>query len=152
MFWLLFRLMYFSNDNPVKKSILRVSMGGSDRLMLFRSKSPGDLAIDKQGRKLYWTDTELKKIEYGDLAGKSWAFIRFKRGKNARVGMGTTVVLVVTKALEAFYTPLTVTLSTVHSFLVACSVYQSKDWSNQFLWNVWVLLCFNHELIISENM
>lgn len=46
-------------------------MGGSDRLMLFRSKSPGDLAIDKQGRKLYWTDTELKKIEYGDLAGKS---------------------------------------------------------------------------------
>ena len=71
MFWLLFRLMYFSNDNPVKKSILRVSMGGSDRLMLFRSKSPGDLAIDKQGRKLYWTDTELKKIEYGDLAGKS---------------------------------------------------------------------------------
>ena len=40
-------------------------------LMLFRAKSPGDLAIDKQGKELYWTDTELKKIEFGDLTGKS---------------------------------------------------------------------------------
>ena len=63
--------MYFTNDNPVKKSIVQVTMGGADRLKLFNAKSPGDLAIDKQGRKLYWTDTELKKIGYGDLAGKS---------------------------------------------------------------------------------
>ena len=63
--------MYFTNANPVKKSIVQVTMGGADMLMLFRAKSPGDLAIDKQGKKLYWTDTELKKIEYGDLAGKS---------------------------------------------------------------------------------
>ena len=77
------RLMYFTNDNPSKKSIVRVSMGGADSLTLFRPKSPGDLAIDKQGRKLYWTDTELKKIEYGDLAGKSLAVIRLKEGKSA---------------------------------------------------------------------
>ena len=62
--------MYFTNDNPVKKSIVQVTMGGADRLMLFIAKSPGDLAIDKQGGKLYWTYTELGKIEYGDLAGK----------------------------------------------------------------------------------
>ena len=63
--------MYFTNDNPVKTSIVQVTMGGADRLTLFSAKSPGDLAIDKQGRKLYWTDTKLKKIEYGDLAGNS---------------------------------------------------------------------------------
>ena len=65
------RLMYFTNDNPVKKGIVQATMGGADMLMLFSAKSPGDLAIDKQGRKLYWTDTELKRIEFGDLAGKS---------------------------------------------------------------------------------
>ena len=63
--------MYFTNVNPVKKGIVQMTMGGADRLMLFSAKSPGDLAIDKQGRKLYWTDTELKRIEFGDLAGKS---------------------------------------------------------------------------------
>ena len=66
-----FRLMYFTNDNPWKKGIMQVTMGGAGRLTLFSGKSPGDLEIDKQGRKLYWTDTELKKIESGDLAGKS---------------------------------------------------------------------------------
>lgn len=66
-----FRQMYFTNDNPVKKCIMQASMGGAERLMLFSAKSPGDLAIDKQGKKLYWTDTELKKIEYGDFGGKS---------------------------------------------------------------------------------
>ena len=63
--------MYFTNDNPVKKGIMQATMGGADMLMVFSAKSPGDLAIDKQGRKLYWTDTELKKIEYGDFGGKS---------------------------------------------------------------------------------
>ena len=63
--------MYFTNDSPVKKGIVQVTMGGGNMQMLFRAKSPGDLAIDKQGRKLYWTDTKKKKIEYGDLAGKS---------------------------------------------------------------------------------
>ena len=63
--------MYFTNDNPVKKGIMQVTMGGADKLRLFSAKSPGDLAIDKQGRKLYWTDIELKKIEYGPLTGKS---------------------------------------------------------------------------------
>ena len=49
---------------------MRATMGGSHELILFRAASPGDLAIDKQGQKLFWTDTELKKIEYGDLTGE----------------------------------------------------------------------------------
>ena len=63
--------MYFTNVNPAKKSIIQVTMGGADKLTLFSAKSPGDLAIDKKGKKLYWTDTDLKKIEYGDLKGKT---------------------------------------------------------------------------------
>ena len=74
----LFRLMYFTNVNPKKKSIMKVPMGGvSDKLqlfpenmLLFSADSPGDVAVDKEGKKLYWTDTGLKKIKYGDLEGK----------------------------------------------------------------------------------
>ena len=69
--------MYFTNVNPKKKSIMKVPMGVSDKLqpfpenlLLFNAYSPGDLAVDKEGKKLYWTDTGLKKIEYGDLEGK----------------------------------------------------------------------------------
>ena len=62
--------MYFTNENPEKKSIIQAQMNGADKLMLFSATSPGDLAIDKKGKKLYWTDTYLQKIEYGDLKGE----------------------------------------------------------------------------------
>ena len=45
-------------------------MGGADSLTLFSAESPRDLAVDKEGKKLFWTDTKLKKIEYGDLTGR----------------------------------------------------------------------------------
>ena len=45
-------------------------MGGSQEMVLFRAVSPGDLAIDKQEEKLFWTDTKMKKIEYANLSGK----------------------------------------------------------------------------------
>ena len=61
--------MYFTDDNPKSKSIMRATMGGSDEVELFQAVSPGDLAVDKQEQKLFWTDTEMKKIEYGDLTG-----------------------------------------------------------------------------------
>ena len=48
---------------------MRATMGGSDEVELFHAVSPGDLAVDKQEQKLFWTNTELKKIEYGDLTG-----------------------------------------------------------------------------------
>ena len=63
--------MYFTNENPWKKSIVRASMGGADKVMLFSAESPGDLAVDKEGQKLFWTDTKLKKIEYADLTGEA---------------------------------------------------------------------------------
>ena len=62
--------MYFTNENPEKKSIVRATMGGADKLMLFSAESPGDLAVDKEGQKLFWTDTKLRKIEYADLTGE----------------------------------------------------------------------------------
>ena len=49
---------------------MQATMGGYQETVLFRAVSPGDLAIDKQEQKLFWTDTELKKIEYGDLTGE----------------------------------------------------------------------------------
>ena len=62
--------MYFTDDNPKSKSIMRATMGGSEEVKLFKGDSPGDLAVDKQEQKLFWTDTEMKKIEYGDLTGE----------------------------------------------------------------------------------
>lgn len=61
--------MYFTDDNPKSKSIMRATMGGSEEVKLFKGDSPGDLAVDKQEQKLFWTNTEMKKIEYGDLTG-----------------------------------------------------------------------------------
>lgn len=71
--------MYFTNDNPKKKSIMQVTMGGADKFQLFSVESSGDLAVDKQGKKLYWTDihVDLKKIECGDLTGKHTIIIQF---------------------------------------------------------------------------
>ena len=62
--------MYFTNANSKKKSIVRATMDGADKLELFSAESPGDLAVDEEGQKLFWTDTKLKRIEYGDLTGE----------------------------------------------------------------------------------
>ena len=62
--------MYFTDDNPKSKSIMRATMGGSEKVKLFQAVSPGDLAVDKQEQKLFWTDTVMKKIDYGDLTGE----------------------------------------------------------------------------------
>ena len=61
--------MYFTNENLQKQSIMRATMGGGYERVLFRADSPGDLAVDKQEQKLFWTDTGRKKIEFGDLDG-----------------------------------------------------------------------------------
>ncbi|XP_068671649.1 low-density lipoprotein receptor-related protein 6-like [Montipora foliosa] len=61
--------MYFTDENPQKKSIMRAKMGGGDEMVLFRADFPGDLAVDKQEQRLFWTDTGRKKIEFGDLTG-----------------------------------------------------------------------------------
>ena len=75
--------MYFTDENPEKKSIVRATMGGADKLLMFSAESPGDLAVDKQGQKLFWTDTKLKKIEYADLTGEA-AYVVFSLACSAR--------------------------------------------------------------------
>ena len=60
--------MFFTNEKPEKKSIVRTTMAGVDKT-LFSVASPGDLAVDKARNRLYWTDTTMKRIEYADLTG-----------------------------------------------------------------------------------
>ena len=61
--------MFFTNEKPEKKSIVRATMAGAHKLTLFSAASPGDLAVDKARNGLYWTDTTMKRIEYADLTG-----------------------------------------------------------------------------------
>ena len=62
--------MFFTNEKPENKSIVRATMAGAYKLTLFSVASPGDLAVDKARNKLYWTDTSMKRIEYADLTGR----------------------------------------------------------------------------------
>ena len=62
--------MFFTNEKPEKKSIVRATMAGADKT-LFSAASPGDLAVDKARNRLYWTDTTMKRIEYADFTGTS---------------------------------------------------------------------------------
>ena len=61
--------MFFTNEKPENKSIVRATMAGGYSSTLFSTASPGDLAVDKTRNRLYWTDTSMKKIEYADLRG-----------------------------------------------------------------------------------
>ena len=61
--------MFFTNEKPEKKSIVRATMAGAHKLTFFSAASPGDLAVDKARNRLYWTDTTMKRIEYADLTG-----------------------------------------------------------------------------------
>ena len=61
--------MFFTNEKPEKKSIVRATMAGAHKLTLLSAASPGDLAVDKARNRLYWTDTTMKRIEYADLTG-----------------------------------------------------------------------------------
>lgn len=62
--------MYWS-DCGEKPKIERAAMDGSMRTEIVREniKGPNGLAIDYSGGKLYWTDGELKSIEYCNLDG-----------------------------------------------------------------------------------
>ena len=61
--------MFFTNEKPEKKSIVRTTMAGAYKVTLFSAASPGDLAVDKARNRLYWTDTTMKRIEYADITG-----------------------------------------------------------------------------------
>ena len=63
--------MFFTNEKPKKKSIVRATMAGAYKVTLFSAASPGDLAVDKARNRLYWTDITMKRIEYADLTGTS---------------------------------------------------------------------------------
>ena len=54
--------MFFTNEKPEKKSIVRATMAGAYKVTLFSAASAGDLAVDKARNRLYWTDTTMKRI------------------------------------------------------------------------------------------
>ena len=63
----------FWTDVAKPPSIKRAKMNGEDaeKIVTVSINSPGDLAIDTIEEKLYWTDTELNRIEWTDLSGNS---------------------------------------------------------------------------------
>ena len=64
------RYMYWTNMiNPPR--IERAALDGTSQVELFSSGlgSPGALAVDEENERLYWTDTELGRIECSDLMG-----------------------------------------------------------------------------------
>ena len=109
--------MYWTDNDPAgTPRIFRAGMDGDGPLALISSdlRNPGDLAIDKKGQKLYWTDIEHKRIEYADLESTSlpetFSFIRKRSRMSPRTVIGQIfgtagsrgVHLFITKAAPSF--------------------------------------------------
>lgn len=67
------RYMYFTNLLERSPKIERAALDGTEREVLFFSGlgKPVALAIDNEVGKLFWVDSDLKRIESSDLSGKS---------------------------------------------------------------------------------
>lgn len=65
--------MYFTNLLERSPKIERAALDGTEREVLFFSGlgKPVALAIDNEMGKLYWVDSDLRRIESSDLSGMS---------------------------------------------------------------------------------
>ncbi|XP_062373779.1 low-density lipoprotein receptor-related protein 6 isoform X2 [Sardina pilchardus] len=63
--------MYFTNLQERSPKIERAALDGTEREVLFFSGlvKPAALAIDNEAGKLFWVDSELRRIESSDLSG-----------------------------------------------------------------------------------
>lgn len=68
--------MYFTNLLERSPKIERAALDGTEREVLFFSGlgKPVALAIDNEVGKLFWVDSDLRRIESSDLSGKSDMF------------------------------------------------------------------------------
>lgn len=68
-----YRYMYFTNLQDRSPKIERAALDGTEREVLFFSGlgKPAALAIDNQAGKLFWVDSDLRRIESSDLSGES---------------------------------------------------------------------------------
>lgn len=66
------RYMYFTNLQERSPKIERAALDGTEREVLFFSglSKPVALAIDSQLGKLFWADSDLRRIESSDLSGR----------------------------------------------------------------------------------
>lgn len=71
--WLSSRYMYFTNLLERSPKIERAALDGTEREVLFFSGlgKPVALAIDNEVGKLFWVDSDLRRIESSDLSGES---------------------------------------------------------------------------------
>lgn len=67
------RYMYFTNLLERSPKIERAALDGTEREVLFFSGlgKPVALAIDNEVGKLFWVDSDLRRIESSDLSGES---------------------------------------------------------------------------------
>ncbi len=70
LFGLYFSLLFWTNMVKPPR-IERAAMDGTEQTTLFSTSigEPGGLAVDIHGEKLYWSDLELKRIEFADFDG-----------------------------------------------------------------------------------
>lgn len=66
------RYMYFTNLMERSPKIERAALDGTEREVLFFSGlgKPVALAIDNEVGKLFWVDSDLRRIESSDLSGE----------------------------------------------------------------------------------
>lgn len=71
-FCFLFRYMYFTNLQERSAKIERAALDGTEREILFFTglSKPIALALDNKLGKLFWADSDLRRIESSDLSGK----------------------------------------------------------------------------------
>lgn len=65
--------MYFTNLLERSPKIERAALDGTEREVLFFSGlgKPVALAVDNQVAKLFWVDSDLRRIESSDLSGET---------------------------------------------------------------------------------
>lgn len=70
--------MYFTNLQERSPKIERAALDGTEREVLFFSGlvKPAALAIDNEMGKLFWVDSELRRIESSDLSGESGSSVK----------------------------------------------------------------------------
>lgn len=76
----LFRYMYFTNLQERSPKIERAALDGTEREVLFFSglSKPIALALDSRLGKLFWADSDLRRIESSDLSGNQEILFLFQ--------------------------------------------------------------------------
>lgn len=80
------RYMYFTNLLERSPKIERAALDGTEREVLFFSGlgKPVALAVDNQVAKLFWVDSDLRRIESSDLSGEAHTSIILAHLVNAK--------------------------------------------------------------------